>query len=239
MIYCVEDDDSIRELILYTLQSTGFEAKGFCCAEDMFAVVNKEKPSLIILDIMLPGKDGIEILKALRADKATADILIMLATAKGTEFDKVYGLDTGADDYLVKPFGMMELLARVKALLRRKTAPVSDAKDESATLGIIKVDPIKRAVTVEGVSVALTYKEFEILWILMQEPERVFTRDNLLNTVWGYEFDGETRTVDVHMRSLRHKLGAGGLQIQTIRGVGYSICDSTAKGSGTKTTERE
>ncbi len=229
MIYCVEDDDSIRELVLYTLQSTGFDAKGFSCAEDMFAAIKQETPLLIILDIMLPGKDGIEILKTLRADKHTSDILIMMATAKGTEFDKVYGLDTGADDYLVKPFGMMELLARVKALLRRRTVAPDAVKEATLKLGNIKVDYTKRTVTANGANVVLTYKEFEILWILMQEPERVFTRDNLLNSVWGYEFDGETRTVDVHMRSLRQKLGDAGLQIQTIRGVGYSIYEGMTK----------
>ncbi len=227
MIYCVEDDDSIRELILYTLQSTGFETKGFSNAEDMFEVIYQDMPELIILDIMLPGKDGIEILKMLREDNRGRDMLIMLATAKGTEFDKVFGLDTGADDYLVKPFGMMELLARVKALLRRSSGNARANSTATLTVGNIVLDSIKRAVLVNSVGVTLTYKEFEILWILMQEPERVFTRDNLLNTVWGYEFDGETRTVDVHMRSLRQKLGIGGAQIQTIRGVGYSICEGT------------
>ncbi len=227
MIYCVEDDDSIRELILYTLQSTGFEAKGFSNAEDMYEVVYSQTPDLIILDIMLPGSDGIEILKTLRADARTCKVFIMLATAKGNEFDKVIGLDTGADDYLVKPFGMMELLARVKALLRRKTDDEPEKKHESLRVGNILIDSAKRTVMANTQNITLTYKEFEILWILMQKPERVFTRDNLLNTVWGYNFNGETRTVDVHMRSLRQKLGSAGSQIQTIRGVGYSICSKT------------
>ncbi len=225
MIYCVEDDDSIRELIIYTLQSTGFEVKGFSNAEDMYQVVYSEIPDLVILDIMLPGKDGIEILQSLRSDTRTDKVLVMLATAKGTEFDKVFGLDTGADDYLVKPFGMMELLARVKALLRRKSNLESENKQETLKVGNILLDSKKRTVTAYSRIVNLTYKEFEILWILMKEPERVFTRDNLLNTVWGYDFNGETRTVDVHMRSLRQKLGDAGSQIQTIRGVGYSICN--------------
>ncbi len=224
MIFCVEDDDDIRELMLYTLQSTGFEVKGFSNAEDMFTRIYSDMPKLIVLDIMLPGMDGIDILKKIREDSRTKSIPVMLATAKGTEFDKVYGLDIGADDYLVKPFGMMEMVARVKALLRRSSVPDCDTDKGVLHLGNITLDPIKRTVMSDGVSVTLTYKEFEMLRILMQEPERVFTRDNLLNTVWGYEFDGETRTVDVHMRSLRHKLGEGGSQIQTIRGVGYTIC---------------
>ncbi len=221
MIFCVEDSDSIRELIVYTLNSTGFKAKGFGNAEDMFSDLEENIPSLIILDIMLPGKDGLEVLKDLRENKITQNIPIMMATAKGSEYDKVLGLDKGADDYIVKPFGMMELVARIKALLRRVAS--TDIKEELITVGDISVNLSRHSVMVNNKNIALTLKEFEVLVMLMGAPERVFTRDNILSTVWGYEFDGETRTVDVHMHSLRHKLGEAGSQIQTIRGVGYSI----------------
>ncbi len=223
MIYCVEDDDSIRELVLYTLQSTGFSAKGFSNAEDMYNELNFAIPSLIILDIMLPGKDGLEILRSLRQNPKTKSIPIMMATAKGTEYDKVVGLDIGADDYLVKPFGMMELIARIKALIRRSST--DSQPTNTVTIGKISIDLIKHSVTASERNIVLTYKEFEVLSMLMREPGRVFTRDVILSSIWGYEFDGETRTVDVHVRTLRQKLGDDGAQIHTVRGVGYSICE--------------
>ncbi len=223
MIFCVEDDDSIRELVVYTLQSVGFEALGFGSSEKMYEMLETKTPSLVILDIMLPGEDGLTILKKLRADSRTKDIPIMMATAKTNEYDKVAGLDLGADDYVAKPFGMMELVARVKALLRR----TAKQKEQGVfSLGDITVDMAKHTVLAGGENVVLTLKEFEILCLLIKEPERVFTRDNILSSIWSYEFDGETRTVDVHMRTLRQKLGKSGEQIQTVRGVGYNITDT-------------
>ncbi len=220
MIFCVEDEQSIRELVVYTLNSTGFNAKGFSSSTEMFAELETTVPKLVILDIMLPGDDGLTILKKLREQNETKDIPIMMATAKGNEYDKVAGLDLGADDYLVKPFGMMELVARVKALLRRTT---NSGSEKSITVGDITVDTVKHSVTANGKNITLTLKEFEILCMLIEQPERVFTRDNILSRIWGFEFDGETRTVDVHMRTLRQKLGEAGAQIKTVRGVGYNL----------------
>lgn len=220
MIYLVEDDDSIRELVTYTLQTTGFEAKGFACAGDFWEAMQKELPSLALLDIMLPDEDGLSILKKLRQSADTAKLPIIMLTAKGTEYDKVVGLDSGADDYIPKPFGMMELVSRVRALLRRFEP---EKKEGSRQVGPIEVDKSKHAVKVNGESVTLTYKEFELLCYLMDNAGIVLTRDQLLSKIWGYDFDGETRTVDVHIRTLRQKLGEASNHIETIRGVGYKM----------------
>ena len=222
MIYCVEDDPDIRELVVYTLQSTGYGAVGFGDGAALFAALADALPELIILDIMLPGEDGMSILKRLKASSQTREIPVIMATARSSEFDKVYGLDSGADDYVAKPFGMMELLARVKAVLRR-TQPQKAV--QTLSQGAILLDADKHVVRVQGTEVYLTYKEFELLRILMAHPGQVFSRDRLLAEIWGYDFDGETRTVDVHIRSLRHKLGAAGEEIETVRGIGYRMRD--------------
>lgn len=220
MIYLVEDDNSIRELVIYTLQSTGMEATGFSCAKDFWNAMKTETPSLILLDIMLPDEDGLTILKKLRAASGTERLPVIMLTAKGTEYDKVIGLDNGADDYIPKPFGMMELVSRVKAVLRR-TKP--EQKPNQYRIGPVAVDVGKHTVTVEEKPVTLTFKEFELLSYLMENEGIVLTRDQLLSKIWGYDFDGETRTVDVHIRTLRQKLGLGGNYIETIRGVGYKM----------------
>ncbi|MDO4267083.1 MAG: response regulator transcription factor [Eubacteriales bacterium] len=220
MIYLVEDDDSIRELVIYTLQTTGFAAKGFSCASDFWREMERELPSLALLDIMLPDEDGLSILRRLRETPATAKLPVIMLTAKGTEYDKVVGLDSGADDYIPKPFGMMELVSRVKALLRR-TEP--EKKGGFYQVGPIQVDVGKHTVKVNGSPVTLTFKEFELLCYLMDNEGIVLTRDQLLSKIWGYDFDGETRTVDVHIRTLRQKLGVAGNYIETIRGVGYKM----------------
>ena len=220
MIFCVEDDTSSRELMIYTLKSAGFDAKGFPESTDFWKALETETPELIMLDIMLPGEDGIEILKKLRKKTKTADIPVIMATAKGTEFDKVTGLDTGADDYLVKPFGMMEMISHIKAVLRR-TAPKT-AKNVLST-GKLSLNLDEHAVFADGEKVVLTFKEFELLKIFMENPGRVFSRDALLEKVWGADYYGETRTVDVHIGTLRTKLGECGEYIETIRGVGYRM----------------
>lgn len=220
MIYLVEDDSSIRELVIYTLHSTGFEAEGFGCGADFWKGMEAETPELVLLDIMLPDEDGLEILRKLRADSGTERLPVMMLTAKGAEYDKVIGLDSGADDYLPKPFGMMELVSRVKALLRR-SAP--QKKAVTYQVGPVAVDVSKHEVKVAGQEVTLTYKEFELLCYLMEHEGIVMTRDQILSNIWGYDFDGETRTVDVHIRTLRQKLGLGGNYIETIRGVGYKM----------------
>lgn len=217
MIYCVEDDSSIREIEIYTLQSTGFEARGFETAGDFFKALQKEKPELVILDIMLPDMEGTEVLKQLKKDVSTKDIPVILASAKGTEYDKVKGLDTGADDYLAKPFGMMEMVSRVRAVLRRTQKPKSDVLEHNG----IRIDHGKHEVTVNGKMIDLTLKEYEVLTLLMSRPGIVFTRDQLLSKVWEEEYTTETRTVDVHIRTLRQKLQEEGAHIDTVRGVGY------------------
>ena len=194
MIYLVEDDDSIRELVIYTLQTTGLPAKGFSCAREFWEAVKEELPSMALLDIMLPDEDGLSILRKLRDSRPTAKLPVIMLTAKGTEYDKVVGLNSGADDYIPKPFGMMELVARVKALLRR-TEP--ETRSGSYRLGSVFVDLGKHIVKVDGEIVSLTYKEFELLVFLMENEGIVLTRDQLLSKIWGYDFDGETRTVDV------------------------------------------
>ena len=221
MIYCVEDDNAIRDLMLYTLGASGFQAKGFPDSTGFWQAMTEEKPELILLDIMLPGEDGITVLKRLRAASATANIPVIMATAKGSEFDKVIGLDTGADDYLVKPFGMMEMVARIKAVMRR-TAPKAD---QVLTCGNIVLDEVRHIVTVDGKQVVLTLKEYELLKLLMENAGQVFTRDILLSRIWGQDYLGETRTVDVHNGTLRTKLAKGGEKIETVRGVGYKMVE--------------
>ena len=220
MIFCVEDDNSIRDLMIYTLNSAGFEAKGFAEGESFFEALQDQKPDLIMLDVMLPGDDGITILKKLRAQSNTAHIPVIMATAKGTEFDKVIGLDMGADDYLTKPFGMMEMIARIKAVLRR-----SMPKEELNVLlaGKLELNLNEHTVTVSGKRVQLTLKEFEMLRLFMEHIGRVYTRDQLLSKIWGADYIGETRTVDVHIGTLRTKLEDCGDYIQTVRGVGYRM----------------
>lgn len=220
MIYLVEDDNSIRELVIYTLQTTGFEAKGFACAVDFWEEMKNGNPSMVLLDIMLPDEDGLTILKKLRENRQTAKVPIIMLSAKGTEFDKVIGLDSGADDYIPKPFGMMELISRVKALLRRVEP---EQKSSVLQVGTIVVDLNKHTVKADGNTVTLTFKEFELLCCLMENQGIVLNRDQLLSKIWGYDFDGETRTVDVHIRTLRQKLGEASNCIETIRGVGYKM----------------
>lgn len=220
MIYLVEDDANIRELVIYTLRQSGLEAEGFERPSEFDRACAEKLPRLVLLDIMLPEEDGLSILRRLRADPATKKTPVMMLTAKGSEYDKVLGLDQGADDYLPKPFGMMELLARVKALMRR----VEDTpKETEYVLGELYVCPTKHTVTVGGEPVTLTKKEFDILQMFLENRGIVLSRDRLLNTIWGYDFDGENRTVDVHIRTLRSKLGAAGSHIETVRGVGYRI----------------
>ncbi len=219
MIYCVEDDNGIRNLMLYTLNTSGFEAKGFETSDEFWSELKSEKPELIILDIMLPGEDGISVLKRLRADIATCDIPIIMASAKGTEYDKVLGLDLGADDYLAKPFGMMEMVSRVKSVLRR-TAPKATT---IIKCGSIELDTGKYSVSVDGEEIVLTRKEYDLLHLFLKNQGFVLTRDQLLEKVWGQDFIGETRTVDVHIGTLRTKLGDAGNYIETVRGVGYRM----------------
>lgn len=225
MIFCVEDDINIRELVVYTLQSTGFDAVGVSDGTQLFEKLKENHAELIILDIMLPGEDGITILKKLRASSSFADIPVIMATAKGSEYDKVIGLDLGADDYVTKPFGMMELVSRIKAVLRRTGRSAVSSASDIITCGGITMKLEQHQVFVNGREVVLTFKEFELLKALMEQPKAVLTRDKLLNTVWGYDFSGETRTVDVHVRTLRQKLAECSDLIETVRGVGYRIGD--------------
>lgn len=220
MIYCVEDDDNIRELVIYTLETTGLKAKGFAEGTAFMEALAFDTPELILLDIMLPGEDGLELLKKLKNSAKTKDIPVIMVTAKGAEYDKVIGLDSGADDYVTKPFGMMELVSRIKAVLRR-----SGRVQEQDMLSVngVSVDVKKHEVKVAGEIVTLTLKEFELLERLMRNQNIVLTRDQLLEDIWGYDFDGETRTVDVHVRTLRQKLGEKGDIIKNVRGVGYRI----------------
>ncbi len=220
MIYLLEDDDSIRELVTYTLNSQGMEAEGFARPSQFWKALNQKMPSLVLLDIMLPEEDGIAILKKLRSSAATKKLPVIMLTAKGSEYDTVRGLDSGADDYIPKPFRMMELLSRIRALLRRTE---NAEQIEEYQIGSLYVCPSQHIVKVDAKPVVLTLKEFELLCLLLSKREMVFTRSQLLNQIWGYEFDGESRTVDVHIRSLRQKLGEAGECIETVRGVGYKI----------------
>ena len=223
MIICVEDEQNICELEVYTLQSVGMEAEGCASGKELFALLEQHIPELIVLDIMLPDEDGMSILARLRADKRYASIPVIMATAKGSEYDKVKGLDSGADDYIAKPFGMLEMVARIKAVLRRCAAQQSAKADGLIRRGTLEVHELEHQVRVGGEAVVLTLKEYELLKLLLLHPGIVFSRDKLLNDIWGYEFSGETRTVDVHIRTLRQKLGEAGELIETIRGVGYRM----------------
>lgn len=222
MIYCVEDDRNIRELLVYTLETTGFEAKGLADGNELWAALKAADaiPEMILLDIMLPGEDGYAILEKLKNFSATRNIPVIMVTAKEAEYDKVRGLESGADDYITKPFGMMEFVARVKAVLRRSSR---QSEDRELRCGNLSVFVGRHEVFYEDTPVELTRKEFELLLYLMENKGLVMTRNQILCHVWGYDFDGETRTVDVHVRSLRQKLGDGGNMIETVRGVGYRI----------------
>lgn len=225
MIYLVEDDASIRELVAYALNNSGFEAEGFAAPADFWKAMERRRPQLVLLDIMLPGEDGLQILKKLRSAPATRRLPVIMVTAKGSEYEKVMGLELGADDYIPKPFGMMELVARVKAVLRRSG---SLPQEEAVSAGPIRIFPEEHRVEVDGREVALTLKEYELLSMLLRNRGVVLTRDRLLEEIWGYSFDGENRTVDVHIRTLRQKLGPAGDLIETVRGVGYKIGGSGA-----------
>lgn len=216
----MEDDKSIRDLVIYTLTAVGYEAEGFATGEEMFKALEKTSPQLIMLDIMLPDEDGLAILKKLKSDPMTEDIPVIMATAKGTEYDKVVGLDLGADDYLAKPFGMMEMISRVKAVLRR-SAPKE--KTDLLRMGKLELDEKRHTVSVDGTQIQLTLKEYELLRVFMKNPGIVFSRDSLLSIVWGINFIGESRTVDVHIGTLRTKIGECGNYIETVRGVGYKM----------------
>lgn len=224
MIICVEDEANICELEVYTLQSVGLQAQGVGSGRELFAVLEESAvlPELILLDIMLPDEDGLSILRRLREDERYKAVPVILATAKGSEFDKVKGLDSGADDYMAKPFGMLEMVSRVKAVLRRCRQQAPSGGGEISR-GPLRVDLRQHQVEVAGVKAPLTLKEYELLKKLLLHPGIVFSRDQLLNDIWGYEFSGETRTVDVHIRTLRQKLGAAGELIETVRGVGYRL----------------
>ena len=219
-IWCVEDDASIRDIEIYTLNSTGFEARGFENGEDFFAALAQETPDLVILDVMLPGMDGVSILRKMKDNAATKRLPVIMATAKGMEYDKIQSLDLGADDYLVKPFGMMEMVSRVRAVLRR-CAPLGEGSVLRA--GNLTVNLDERTVTANGNRVNLTFKEFELLKLFLSHPKMVFTRDQLLSNVWNIDYAGETRTVDVHIQTLRQKLGDCGRMIETVRNVGYRL----------------
>ena len=222
MIYILEDDASIRKLVVYTLNSQGMEAEGFERPSQFWSALEEKKPDLVLLDIMLPEEDGLQVLKRLRADPAMRKLPVLMLTAKSTEYDKVLGLDQGADDYIAKPFGMMELMARIRTALRHAG---SSGEEDGATyqVGELYVDPGRHIVRDGDRAVTLTLKEFQLLCLLLERRGTVFTRDQLLNTIWGYEFDGASRTVDVHIRTLRQKLGNSGNCIETVRGIGYKI----------------
>ena len=220
MIWCVEDDPSIRDIEVYALTSTGFEARGFEDGESFWNVLQSEKPELVVLDVMLPGKDGVMLLKLMKGSENFRDIPVIMATAKGTEYDKIQSLDLGADDYLVKPFGVMEMVSRVKAVLRR-CKPVKNTKLLKQEGLVLNLD--EHTVTVDGERVILTYKEYELLHLFLSQPGIAFTREQLLASVWNTEYAGETRTVDMHIRTLRQKLGNYGNMIETVRNVGYRL----------------
>lgn len=224
MIYMLEDDSGIRNFVLYALNNSGLEAAGFELPSKFWAAMETKLPDLLLLDIMLPEEDGLSVLRRLRSNEATRRLPVIMLTAKDTEYDKVTGLDSGADDYVAKPFGTMELISRIKALLRRSSA---DEAPEQISLGGITVYPDKHEVTAEGKSIPLTLKEYELLLLLLRNKGTVFNRDTLLREVWGYDFSGESRTVDVHIRTLRAKLGSCGDIIRTIRGVGYKAGEDT------------
>lgn len=218
MIWCVEDDNGILETELYALTSTGFAARGFADGDTFWTALQMERPRLVLLDVMLPGADGVTLLRRMKETPELQGIPVIMATAKGTEYDKIQSLDLGADDYLVKPFGLMEMVSRVKAVLRRY-----GNKEQVLTLGGLSMDTVGHTVTADGQRVDLTYKEFELLRLFLAHPGRAFTREELFSAVWGDSYQGETRTLDMHIRTLRQKLGGYGAHIETVRGVGYRL----------------
>ena len=220
MIWCVEDDASIRDIEVYALTSTGFEAKGFEDGDCFWKALQSEKPELVVLDVMLPGVDGVTLLKRMKAAEELQDIPVIMATAKGSEYDKIQSLDLGADDYLVKPFGIMEMVSRVKAVLRRCRPRLPD---QLMKLDGLVLNPQERTVSIDGERVNLTYKEYELLHLFLSQPGIAFTREQLLSSVWNTDYLGETRTVDMHIRTLRQKLGSYGHIIETVRNVGYRL----------------
>ncbi len=219
MIFCVDDDNTIREIEVYALEQTGFSARGFVDGTALLDGLEQETPELIILDIMLPGEDGIELMKKIRENPKYQEIPVILATAKGTEMDKIMGLNMGADDYLVKPFSVLEMVARVKAVLRR----TARTEGISLTVGAITLWEDRHKVFTEGQEVQLTHKEFDMLALFLKNPELVFSREKLMAKVWGNDYMGESRTVDMHIKTLRQKLGTAGGQIKTVIGVGYRL----------------
>lgn len=223
MIYLLEDDDNIRNFVLYALNNSGLEAAGFGCPSAFWENMSENIPELILLDIMLPEEDGITILKKMRENRKTKNLPVIMLTAKGTEFDKVIGLDSGADDYIAKPFGTMELISRIKALLRRTS--INSENSSEYNIKNLYISESKHIVKVNNKNIDLTYKEFEMLLLMIKNIDVVFSRDRLLQEIWGYDFDGESRTVDVHIRTLRFKLGEAGKLIKTVRGIGYKIGD--------------
>lgn len=220
MIWCVEDDPGIRELEVYALNSTGLGATGFPDGNSFWAALQQKQPELILLDVMLPGEDGVTLLKRLKADERFRRIPVIMATARGTEYDKVQSLDMGADDYITKPFGMMEMVSRVKAVLRRSAPAQAAALLE---LDGLTLDPNQHTVTLAGERITLTYKEYELLKLFLSHPGTAFSREQLLHDIWNTDYAVETRTVDMHIRTLRQKLGAWGQRIETVRGVGYRL----------------
>ena len=220
MIWCVDDDNTIRDIEVYTLEQTGFEARGFADGVSMLEALQTEIPDLIILDIMMPELDGLQVLSKLRSKATYKDIPVIMATSKGTEMDKIGGLNSGADDYLVKPFGVMEMVASVKAVLRRT---MKEETTGDITVGNITLKEAEHKVIADGKKVELTHKEFELLKFFLQNPNMVFSRDKLMSEIWGMHYVGETRTVDMHIKTLRHKLGCAGGQIKTVIGVGYRL----------------
>ncbi len=221
MIFCVEDDEAASNIAAYALETAGFQVRVFANGKDFFEALRTEKPELILLDIMLPGEDGISILKKIRAGQGTKNIPVIMTTAKGTEFDKVNGLDLGADDYLVKPFGMLEMVSRVRAVLRR--VPAGEEEQEILHIGSVELNEAAHIVTESGRKLELTLKEYSLLELFMKNPDRVFDRETLLMKIWNSDYSGDTRTVDVHVGTLRAKLGKAGEMIQTVRGVGYKL----------------
>ena len=220
MIYVLEDDANIRKLVDYALTREGYSVEGFGTPADFWAAVGRQLPQLVLLDIMLPQEDGLSVLQKLRSRSDTRRLPVIMLTARSSEFDKVTGLDSGADDYISKPFGMMELISRIRAVLRRMGP---ETEEKSWRIGSLYVQPGRHIVQADGADVALTYKEYELLCALLEADGRVLTRDTLLSTIWGYDFDGDTRTVDVHIRRLRQKLGEAGSCIETVKGIGYKI----------------
>lgn len=219
LIYCIEDDEDIRDLVVYAIKSSGFEAEGFSDAAAFYEAMSKRMPDLILMDIMLPDKNGTKILKDIRENKPTEEMPVILLTAKSSETDKVKGFDLGADDYITKPFGVLELISRIKAVLRRSNKSMKSVIEHKG----IKVDTDSRSVYVDGENIFLTYKEYELLCLLLKNKGAAVARETLLSSVWGYDFEGESRTLDVHIGSLRHKLGEKGACIETVRNVGYRL----------------